>query len=292
MFWSNSDNLFLVQDHLGFGRFYLTGGSRHAARERIVKVDVSDMESQTVSKFLENYNNFGRSACLAVKASDHNRIYIGGSINDGHQLSSDPIRWGPAIKLLDSSLNVVGSWLLRMEATTEDYSGAPDNDETKHTYVDHLQISETEAGGEYYLFGTTRSTDIANAGTRIFFWKAYLDSQDMIDTSPDKLVSEQLDTASPGLATDSHVLGVRHKMSISTADPSDTESKIHFILFSPSLEMVYYGRNHFALQTVIIVPIATGITMARESFFTSSGWGPVDSLGSVGAQAYTVGWTT
>ena len=67
-----------------------------------MKIDVSDMQSQTVSNHLENLNSFGRSVCLAVKATDHNRIYLGGSINDGHVSPGDPIKWGPSVKLLDS----------------------------------------------------------------------------------------------------------------------------------------------------------------------------------------------
>ena len=181
MFWDSADNLFLAFDYLGPQmKTYVGSSLKFAGRERLMKVDVSDMESQTVSMHSENLNNFGRSVCLAVKATNHDRIYLGGSINNGHAAPGDPIEWSPSVKLLDSGLNVKGTWLLRLGLTFEDYSGPPDNDEAKHTYIDNMKIAETYAGGSYYLFGTTRSTDIANSGSRIFAWKAYLDSQDMI----------------------------------------------------------------------------------------------------------------
>ena len=63
------------------------------------------------------------------------------------------------------------------------------------------------------------------------------------------------------------------------------------MLFSPSLETVYYGKSLFHQQNIKIVPIATGITKARESVFTNSVWGTIDSSGFAGAPAYTVGWT-
>ena len=173
MHWDTSDNLFIAFMLLGQRSYAQVSDGVYAEREVIVKIDASDLVSPTVSSIKENLDNFGRSACLTAKptATASDGFYLGGSINDGHEKPSDPIKWSPSIKYLDSDLNILGSWQLRLGATTEDYSGAPDFDGAKHTYVDHVNTVQSSPGS-HYLVGTTRSSDVVNPGSRIFIWKA------------------------------------------------------------------------------------------------------------------------
>ena len=71
----------------------------------------------------------------------------------------------------------------------------------------HYQNDHTQAGE--WLFGTTRSNDLTHKGDYVHVWRLDLDS----DHNPrsDNLQVKQLDAG--GLSDDSHVTGVRPKMS-------------------------------------------------------------------------------
>ena len=201
-------------------------------------------------KFGSQLKTYGQDAPLSIYYRDGKKeLVVGGSADEGLQITTRDTISGISLTFLDDELNTVE----KVTLTSSVGDNLNDdrhlfNNDMNYTYINYVSHHESQGGN---LHGTTQSASKSAPGSQVFIWYLH-----MIETvwgtgsSAETRLKNDIEVYKLEIGDSSFVTGIMNDLPL-----SDAKTPVHQLLyFNQDLNSLYYLAVQWQQHTTTINP--------------------------------------